>query len=102
MKPFTIVEGWWWQHHAVGMFFSGRDWETSLDRGKDKQRNVQRSLMKTCSRVLRPSGLGERSPSNRKHTAKTLEWLWDKSLNVLEWPSQSLDSEPYLTSLEKP
>ena len=28
-------EAWWWQHHAVGMFFSGRDWETSQDRGKD-------------------------------------------------------------------
>jgi hypothetical protein len=24
-------EAWWWQHHAVGMFFSGRDWETSHD-----------------------------------------------------------------------
>ena len=23
-------EAWWWQHHAVGMFFSGRDWETGL------------------------------------------------------------------------
>jgi hypothetical protein len=22
-------EAWWWQHHAVGMFF--RDWETSQD-----------------------------------------------------------------------
>jgi hypothetical protein len=30
-----------------------------------------------------------------KHTAKTMqEWLWDKSLNVLEWPSQSLDLNP--------
>ena len=27
-----------------------------------------------------------------QHTAKTMqEWLWDKSLNVLEWPSQSPD-----------
>ena len=27
-----------------------------------------------------------------KHTAKTTKkWLWDKSLNVLEWPSQSPD-----------
>ena len=25
---------WWWHHHAVGLFFSGRDWETSQDRGK--------------------------------------------------------------------
>ena len=30
-----------------------------------------------------------------KHTAKTVqEWLPDKSLNVLEWPSQSLDMSP--------
>ena len=30
-----------------------------------------------------------------KHTAKTTqEWLWDKSLNVLERPSQSLDMNP--------
>ena len=21
-------EAWWWQHHAVEMFFIGRDWET--------------------------------------------------------------------------
>ena len=30
--------------------------------------------------------------NNPKHTAKTTqEWLWDKSLNVLDWPSQSPD-----------
>ena len=30
-----------------------------------------------------------------KHTAKTTqEWLRDKSLNVLEWPSQSPDLNP--------
>ena len=30
-----------------------------------------------------------------KHTAKTTqEWLQDKSLNVLEWPSQSPDLNP--------
>ena len=30
-------EAWWRQHHAVGMFFSGRDWETSQDRGNDER-----------------------------------------------------------------
>ena len=35
-------EAWWWQHNAVGMFFSGRDLETSQDRGKDQQSKVQR------------------------------------------------------------
>ena len=30
-----------------------------------------------------------------KHTGRTTqEWLWDKSLNVLEWPSQSPDLNP--------
>ena len=33
--------------------------------------------------------------NNPKHTAKTTqEWLWDKSLNVFEWPSQSPDLYP--------
>jgi hypothetical protein len=53
--------------------------------------------MKTCSRALRISDWGDGSPSNKqdnnpKHTANTTEeLLQDKSLNVLEWPSQSLD-----------
>ena len=38
-------EAWWWQHHAVGMFISGRDWETSQDQGKDEQSKVQRDLL---------------------------------------------------------
>ena len=30
-----------------------------------------------------------------KHTDKTTQgWIWDMSLNVLEWPSQSLDFNP--------
>jgi hypothetical protein len=24
-----FAEAWWWQHHAVEMFFSSSDWETS-------------------------------------------------------------------------
>ena len=52
--------------------------------------------MKTCSRAIR---LGRRftfqQDNNPKHTAKTTqEWLQDKSLNVLEWPSQSQDLNP--------
>ena len=38
--------------------------------------------------------------NNPKHTARTTqEWLWDKSLNVPKWPSQSPDLNP---SLERP
>jgi hypothetical protein len=41
LAPF-YSEAWWWQHHAVGIFFRGREWETSQDRGKDVQSKVQR------------------------------------------------------------
>ena len=46
-----------------------------------------------CAQHLR---LGRRftfqQNNDLKLIAKKLEWrLWDKSLNVLEWPSQSLD-----------
>jgi hypothetical protein len=30
-------EAWWWQqHHAMGMFFSGRVSDTSQDQGNDE------------------------------------------------------------------
>ena len=33
--------------------------------------------------------------NDHKHTAKRIqEWLWDKSMNVLEWPSQSPNWNP--------
>ena len=31
----TKRQVWWWQCHAVGMFFRSRDWEISQDRGKE-------------------------------------------------------------------
>jgi hypothetical protein len=46
--------------------------------------------MKTFSRELRTSDWGEDSPFNKT----TLEWLRDKSLNVLVWPGQSPDLNP--------
>jgi transposase len=34
-------------------------------------------------------------PAEQRHTVKTMqEWLRDKFLNVLEWPSQSPDLSP--------
>jgi hypothetical protein len=37
----TFGEVWWWQHRAVVILFSGRDWETSQDRGKDEWNGVK-------------------------------------------------------------
>ena len=64
-------EALWWQHHAVGMFFSGRDWEPSQDQGKDAQSKVQRSLMKSALEQVRTSARYESSPSNRTMTLST-------------------------------
>lgn len=57
------------------------------------QLNTQRSLKKTCSTVHMTLDWDEGSPfNNLTHATKTmLEWLRDKSLNVIEWPSQSPD-----------
>jgi hypothetical protein len=35
-------EAWWWQHRALGMFFTGSDRETNQDRGKYYVNQVQR------------------------------------------------------------
>ena len=53
-------------------------------------------ITKTLPRAGHPAKLDLRlgrrftfqQDNNPKHTAKTTqEWLWDKSLNVLEWPT---------------
>ena len=78
------------QHHAVGMFFSGRDWETSRDRG-----TVHKNLLKNTQDLRLGQSFTFQQDNDPKHTAKTTqEWLRDKSLNVLEWPSQSPDVNP--------
>ncbi|KAI2645719.1 Transposable element Tcb1 transposase [Labeo rohita] len=90
-------EAWWWQHHAVGVFFSCRDRTTGCNRGKDECGQVQgypgRKPSPECS------GLGRRftfqQDNDLKHTAKiTKEWLHNNSVTVLEWPSQSPDLNP--------
>ena len=55
--------------------------------------------MKTCSRELRTSDMWRRftfqQDNDPKYTAKTTQgWLQDKTLNVLDWPSQSPDLNP--------
>ena len=85
---------WWWQHHAVGMFFSGRDWRLVSIEGKIKGTKYREILLKTCSRALRTSDWGQQD-NDTKHTAKTRQVrLRDKSLNVLECPIQNPDLNP--------
>ena len=83
---------------AAGMFFSRRVWETSQDRGKDERSKIlyREILDENLLQSAQGLKLGRRftfqQDKDPKHTAKTMhEWLRNKSLNVLEWPSQSLD-----------
>ena len=72
------------------MFFSGRDWETSQDRGKVERAKYREILdKKKLLQSAQDLRLGQRFTLQRdndpKHTARTTqEWLRDKSLNVLE------------------
>jgi hypothetical protein len=86
----------------VGLLFSDRD-RGRLVRieAKMKRAKYREVLDENLLRELRTSDWGEGSPSNRTMTLST-EWLRDKSLNVLEWPSQRSGLEPVQTSLERP
>ena len=59
---------------------------------------MERSTEILDKNLLRTTDWGEGSPSNRTTTLSTQPGKcksdWDKSLNVLEWPSQSPDLNP--------
>ena len=64
--------------------------------GKINRAKYREIIDENLLQITQDLRLGQRftfqQDNNPKHTAKTMqEWLWDKSLNVLEWPSQSLD-----------
>ena len=96
-----LASSLWWSMMVAasccGHVFSGRDWETSQDRGIEEWSKVQRDpWLKTRSRALRTSEWGKGSPSKRTMTICTQprQCRSDKFLNVLEWPSQSLNLNP--------
>jgi hypothetical protein len=70
-------EAWWWQHHAVGMFLSGRDWKTSQEMNLAKYREILDDNLLQSSQVLRlRRWFTFQQDNNPKHTAKTMqEWL---------------------------
>jgi transposase len=69
------------------MFFTGRDWETSQDRGTNEQ-NKYREIL--------DENWGEGSPSKRTTTLRTQPRQCRRGKQVSEcpWPSQSPDLNP--------
>jgi hypothetical protein len=75
-----------------GMFLSDR--KTSLDREKSTE-ILDENLLRSAQELRLGQRFTFQQDNSPKHTAKTVqEWLRDKSLNVLEWPSQSPDLNP--------
>ena len=79
------------------MFFTGRDWETSQDRGKNE------NLLQSAQDLRLGLRFTFQQDNNPKHTAKTTqEWLRDKFLNILGVAKPEPGLEPDQTSLERP
>ena len=67
-------------------------------KGKMNGENYREILDENLLQSTQDLRLGRRftfqQDNNPKHTTKTMEeWLRDKSLNVLEWPSQNISGE---------
>ena len=87
------------QHHAMGMLFSGRDWETCRIEGTmngTKYRQIlKENLLQSAKDLRLQRRLAFSQDNDSKHTAKaTLELFLNKIVKVLEWPSQSPDLNP--------
>ncbi len=92
-------EAWWWQHHAVGVFFSCRTGRLVAIEGKMNAAKYRDILDENLLQSAQDLRLGRRftfqQDNDPKHTAKiTKEWLHNNSVTVLEWPSQSPDLNP--------
>ena len=85
-------EAWWCQHPALGMFFRIK--------GKMNGTKYREILDENLLQSAQDLRLGRRftfqQDNDPKHTAKTMqEWLRVKSLNVIVWPCQSLNLNPF-------
>ena len=83
----------WWCFSAAG---TGRLVTIEAEMNGAKYREILEENLLQSAQDL---GLGRsftfQQDNDPKQRAKTTqEWLWDKSLNVLEWPNQSPDFNP--------
>ena len=62
--------------------------EAKMNRAKYRE-VLDENLLQTTQDLRLGRRFTFQQDNDPKHTANTSqEWLWDKSLNVLEWPSQ--------------
>ena len=72
-------------------YFSGTGIKGKMNGSKYKE-ILDENLLQSAQDLRLGRRFTIQQDNDPKHTAKrTQEWLWDKSLNVLEWPSQIPD-----------
>ena len=92
-------EAWWCQHHAVGCFLAAGTErlvriETKMNVAKYRE-ILDENLIQSAQDLRLGRKFTFQKHNDPMNTPKTMhEWLWDKSLNVLEWPSQRPDLKP--------
>ena len=82
-----------------GCFSAAVTWKLVRIEGKMSGAKYREILDENLPQSAQDLRLGQRftfeQDNDPKHTEKTTqEWIRDMSLNVLEWPSQSLDLNP--------
>uniref|UniRef100_A0AAZ3NP63 Tc1-like transposase DDE domain-containing protein n=1 Tax=Oncorhynchus tshawytscha TaxID=74940 RepID=A0AAZ3NP63_ONCTS len=77
-------EAWWWHVRIEGKM-----------NGAKYRQILKENLLQNAQDLRLTRRFTFQQDNDPKHTAKIIqEWLWDKSLNVLEWPSQNPDLNP--------
>lgn len=79
----------------MGILFSGRDWENGKDREDNEWQIHDENLLQSANNLRLGPRCTFQQDNDPKHTAKAMqEWLQNKNVKVLEWPSQSPGLNP--------
>ncbi len=87
---------WRWKHYALGCFSAKGQDNCTASKGRwTGPCTVRARALKPARALKMGRGWVFQDDNDPKHTAKaTKEWLKQKHIKVLEWPSQSPDLHP--------
>ena len=86
---YPYSEAWWWQHHAVGRLVRI---EGKMNAAMYRDILNENLLQSALDLWGDGSSFSRTTTLNTQPRYQSQEWLQHNSVNVLEWPSQSPDS----------
>ena len=78
-----------WQHHAMGMLYSGRDWETGKYRGNSEWRQIQKNLDENLFQSANELRLVQRFTFQQNNDSKHIAKVMLESFKTRMWKSMS-------------